>query len=420
MYFAKLESAVTNKRYSRVVRSAICLLLVSWVHQLMAGMNMSGKYKVGDYEFNTYEEYLAAQEDVKKIDFITKEVDITDPDVAVRLYTLIRNKEIVFRSKVGISFSWYLTDVLAKNSQNLLKEKRKKEEQKMQGQKLRVAGILCICAAVVCLGYYSATLWQEHLESQEYERLQDMQNLTGHIIKDSYADEEHGQEDLAQASESSKKKSKKNKSDETEIKKKKIDPADLTVLKKYKDLYHQNKDLAGWLSIEGTNINYPVMQTGKDNPDYYLHYDFEKKENNHGSLFLDARNDYVNRDTNLIIYGHNMRDGTMFGGLKSFMNKEYLDQHKKIVFDTIYEKAHYSIVAVCLSKVNYQDDEVFRYYNFINAGNKQEFEAFLANIQQLTVFDQTIDISYGDELLTLSTCNSYVQDGRLFLIAKKE
>ena len=70
--------------------------------------------------------------------------------------------------------------------------------------------------------------------------------------------------------------------------------------------------------------------------------------------------------------------------------------------------------------MNYQDDHAFRYYNFLNAGSREEFQAFLANIQQLTVFDQKIDISYGDELLTLSTCNSYVQDGRLFLIAKKE
>ena len=185
-------------------------------------------------------------------------------------------------------------------------------------------------------------------------------------------------------------------------------------------MYKQNKDLAGWLSIEGTVINYPVMQTGKKNPDFYLHNDFEKKESDHGTLFVDARNDIVNRDTNLIIYGHNMRDGTMFGGLKSFMDQSYFENHQKLVFDTIYEKAEYQIVAVCLSKVNYQDDQTFRYYNFLNAESKEEFQAFLANIQQLTVFDQKIDISYGDELLTLSTCNSYIQDGRLFLIAKKE
>ncbi len=380
---------------------------------------MSGKYKIGDYEFNTYEEYLAAQEDAKKIDFITKELDITEPDVAVRLYTLIRNKEIVFRTKLGISFSWYVMDVLAQNSQKLLEEKREKEEQKQKGKKLGVAGVMCILAAVVCLGYYGVTLWQEHLESQEFERLQSMQNLTGHLIRESSVDDEQG--DSGETEEKSKGSAKNTKASKNKKNvKKKIDPADLTVLKKYKKLYKQNKDLAGWLSIEGTVINYPVMQTGKKNADFYLHHDFEKKESDHGTLFVDARNDYVNRDTNLIIYGHNMRDGTMFGGLKSFMDQEYFKNHQKLVFDTIYEKAEYRIVAVCLSKVNYQDDHTFRYYNFLNASNKEEFQAFLANIQQLTVFDQKIDISYGDELLTLSTCNSYVQDGRLFLIAKKE
>ncbi len=380
---------------------------------------MSKKYRIGDYEFNTYEEYLAGQEDARKIDFITKEVDITDADVAVRLYTLIRNKEIVFRTQVGLSFSWYLTDVLAQNSQNLLKEKREREEQADKGKKLGAAGLCCILAAVLCLGYYGMDLWQEHLESREYERLQDMQNLTGHLIPGvEDAEEEAAVSDSGQDTE--KKSSSKKKKTEEKAADEKINPADLTVLKKYKDLYKQNKDLAGWLSIEGTVINYPVMQTGKKNSDFYLHHDFEKKESDHGTLFLDARNDYVNRDTNLIIYGHNMRDGTMFGGLKSFMDKDYMEKHQEIVFDTIYEKARYRVVAVCLSKVNYQDDQVFRYYNFLNAASKEEFRAFLANIQQLTVFDQTIDISYGDELLTLSTCNSYVQDGRLFLIAKKE
>lgn len=387
---------------------------------------MSEKYKIGDYEFNTYEEYLAAQEDVKKIDFITKEVDITDADVAVRLYTLIRNEEIVFRSKIGLSFTWYITDVLAQNSQNLLEEKRRKEEQKQQGKKLGLAGMLCILAAVLCLGYYGVNLWQEHLESQEFERLQNMQNLTGHIIRDSDVDDEGNEQDsqadgadTSQSEDQADKKKNKKKKEKTESEKK-IDPADLTVLKKYKELYQQNKDLAGWLTIAGTNIDYPVMQTGEEAPDYYLHYDFNKNESDHGTLFIDARNDYVNRDTNLIIYGHNMRDGTMFGGLKSYMTKEYFDNHQTIEFNTIYEKAKYRVVAVCLSKVNYQDDDTFRYYNFLNAKNKEEFQVFLSNIQQLMVFDQTIDISYGDELLTLSTCNSYTQDGRLFLIAKKE
>lgn len=385
---------------------------------------MSETYKVGDYEFNTYEEYLAAQEDVKKIDYITKEVDISDVDVAVRLYTLIRNKEIVFHSKIGISFTWYLTDLMVQNSQKLLEEKRRQEQKEQQGKRMKLAGILCIAAAIFCLGYYAMTLWQEHLDSQEFERLQDMQNLTGHVIRDSFVDDGRGdkyleqvEEDLARQAESEKQ-SKENK--EKHKQKKKIDPADLTILKQYKELYNQNQDLAGWLKIEGTQINYPVMQTGEDDPDYYLHVDFDKKKSDRGSLFLDARNDFVNRDTNLIIYGHNMRDGSMFGSLQNYMQKDYWEKHQKLEFDTIYEKVQYKIVAVCLSKVNYEDDYTFRYYNFLNAGSKDDYNAYLANIQQLTVFDQTVDISYGDELLTLSTCNNYIEDGRLFLVAKKE
>lgn len=378
---------------------------------------MSEKYSIGEYEFDTYEEYLAAKEDVRKIDYITKEMDITDADVAVRLYALIRNKEIVFRSKIGVSFSWYLSDLVMHNSQKLLQEKRQKEQQAQQGRRMKAAGILCIAAAVCCLGYYGMTLWQEHLENLEYEKLQEMQHLTGHLIWDPFIDESTADAEQAagapeQASGQIKKKEKK--------KKPEVQAADLTILKQYEDLYKQNKDLAGWLKIEGTNVDYPVLQTGTSDPAYYLHYDFHKKQSDSGSLFLDSRNDFVNRDTNLIIYGHNMKDNSMFGSLKSYMQEDYFKAHQKLEFDTIYEKARYKIVAVCLSKVSYQDDYAFRYYNFLNADNKEDFNAYLANVQQLAVVGQVTDISYGDELLTLSTCNNYTEGGRLFLIAKKE
>ena len=374
---------------------------------------MSEKYRIGEYEFDTYEDYLAGQEDVKKIDFITKEMDITDADVAVRLYTLIRNKEIIFHSKVGISFTWYLTDLVVQNSEKLLEEKRKKEEQRQQGKKIWAVGIGCIAVAVICLGIFFTNLFQEYKKKEEYERLKDMQHLTGQQIQDPFVDDARSdvpiQEETAEQDASAQ-----------EEQQPKINPADLTILKEYRKLFKKNKDLVGWLTIEGTDVDYPVMQTNVKHPDYYLHHNFDKEEDDSGSLFLDARNDFVNRDTNLIIYGHNMRNGTMFGSLKNYMDQDYFKAHKKIRFDTIYEKVHYSIVAVCLSKVNYEDDYTFRYYNFINAGNEDDFNAYLANIQQLTVFDQKIDISYGDELLTLSTCNNYTEDGRLFLVAKKE
>ena len=381
---------------------------------------MGKKYKVGDYEFDTYEEYLAAKEDVRKIDYITKAMDITDIDVAVRLYTLIRNKEIIFHSEIGVSFSWYLTDLTVNHSRNMLEEKHKKERQAQQGKRLKLAGMACIAAAVCCLGFYGMNLWQEHLEKLEYERLQDMQHMTGHLIWDPFID--GTRVDLDQPPDTDDDSGAGSGQKKTPEKKKKpaIDPADLAILKQYEDLYKQNKDMVGWLKIDGTNVNYPVLQTGTSDPAYYLHMDFNKKKSDSGSLFLDARNDFVNRDTNLIIYGHNMKDSSMFGGLHNYMQEDYFKTHQKLEFDTIYEKTKYKIVAVCLSKVRYQDDYAFRYYNFLNADNKEDFNAYLANVQQLAVVGQVTDISYGDELLTLSTCNNYTEGGRLFLIAKKE
>ena len=371
---------------------------------------MSDRYRIGDYEFDTYEEYLEAQEDVKKIDYITKEVDITDADAALRLYTLIRNKEIVFRSKIGISFSWFLTDVVAKNSQNLLEERRKQEERQEQGNKLKIAGIFCMIGAVLCLSYYGLTVWQDYQKGLEYEKLQDMQNMTGHVIEDSSADSEQDADGKEQ--EETADKSKKKKTEQAKKQK-------LTVLSKYKKLYQQNRDLAGWLKIKGTNIDYPVMQSEADQYDFYLQHAFDKSEDSNGTLFVDARNNIINRDTNVIIYGHNMKSGMMFGGLKKYQDKEFLKEHSTIQFDTIYEKGTYQIIGVCLAKVKYQDEGGFRYYNFLRAKNETEFTDYLVNIQQLEVFDQALDASFGDQLLTLSTCNNYIEDGRMFIVAKK-
>ena len=114
-----------------------------------------------------------------------------------------------------------------------------------------------------------------------------------------------------------------------------------------------------------------------------------------------------------------MKSGMMFGGLKEYLDEDYYESHKTIHFSTLYEQRTYEIVAVCLSKVAYQDDDSYRYYNFIDAANATEFEAFYENAQSLSVYGTDIDLSADDQILTLSTCNSYVEDGRLFILAKR-
>ena len=140
---------------------------------------------------------------------------------------------------------------------------------------------------------------------------------------------------------------------------------------------------------------------------------------NTGTLFIDSRNDIVHRSTNIIIYGHNMKSSAMFGSLKKYLDEEYWQSHKTIQFDTIYEKGTYIVTAVCLGKVEYQDDDVFRYYDFLNAESKKEFNVFKKNVEKSAVLADKEPIKYGDKLLTLSTCNQYVENGRLYIVAKK-
>ena len=157
------------------------------------------------------------------------------------------------------------------------------------------------------------------------------------------------------------------------------------------------------------------MQT-TDNA-YYLDKNIDGAEDVNGTLFMDCRNDFTKPGTNLIIYGHNMKSGAMFGGLKQYLDEDYLSAHDRIQFDTIYEKQNYRIVAVCLSDVG--SEGAYRYYNYIEAQSDEDFAAFLENVRNCAVYDRTQDVMRSDSLLTLSTCNNYVEDGRLFIVAKK-
>lgn len=189
------------------------------------------------------------------------------------------------------------------------------------------------------------------------------------------------------------------------------------ILQEYATMHKQYPHMIGWLHVADTQIDLPVMQT-TDN-DYYLHKNIDGAEDINGTLFMDYRDDISKPSTNLIIYGHNMKSGEMFGGLKQYLETSYASRHDKIQFDTIYEKQSYQLIAVCLSKVGYQDDDVTHYYDFIDAESAEDFQTFLKNVRESAVYDNTQDVTEGDKFLTLSTCNSYVEDGRLFLVAKK-
>ena len=202
------------------------------------------------------------------------------------------------------------------------------------------------------------------------------------------------------------------------------------MLPEYKALYEQNDEFIGWLKIEDTVINYPVMQCSEDE-DFYLSHDFYKNENVNGCLILDndskagigtKTNDYINYSkpsTNLIIHGHTMKSGQMFGDLKLYKDKEYGLSHKIICFDSLYEKREYELISVFYSQIFYENDDVFKYYKFFQADSHEEFDNWYNNIKEMSLYDTEVTAEYGDEFITLSCCAYHVEDGRFVVVAKR-
>lgn len=204
----------------------------------------------------------------------------------------------------------------------------------------------------------------------------------------------------------------------------------LVMLPEYEVLYSQNEDFIGWLRIEDTVIDYPVMQSLEDE-NYYLSRDFYGKENSNGCLILDndstagigtIEHEYaqgVAPSTNLIIHGHTMKSGQMFGNLKLYQDQEYGLSHNIICFDSLYEKRMYELIAVFYSQVYYQSDDVFKYYQFFRADTQEEFDDWYNNITNMSLYDTGVVAEFGDEFITLSCCAYHVEDGRFVVVAKR-
>ena len=189
------------------------------------------------------------------------------------------------------------------------------------------------------------------------------------------------------------------------------------ILPEYETLYNKNKKLMGWLKIDDTNIDYPVMQTS-DNT-YYLDHNYNQEYDKNGSIFLDYNCSVYPRSTNMIVYGHHMKSGNMFGNLQKYAKESYGKKHSVITFDTIYEKAQYQVMYVFRSQVYNEDDIVFKYYQFIEANSETEFNSYMQEMSELSLYDTGVTAEFGDSLLTLSTCDSSQTDGRFVVVAKR-
>lgn len=173
-----------------------------------------------------------------------------------------------------------------------------------------------------------------------------------------------------------------------------------------------NKDYVAWLKIDGTNIDYPVMQ--KDgSPEYYLRKNYKGEYSYSGTPFLDSRCN-INSSQNLIIYGHNMRDGAMFACLTKFKNKSYADEHQTVELNVKGTVQKYKLYAVCV--VDFDDG----WYGYTDQISQDTFNELMAHIQNKSSYTSNEKAEYEDFFITLSTCDYSQDNGRLILFAKKE
>jgi len=194
-----------------------------------------------------------------------------------------------------------------------------------------------------------------------------------------------------------------------------IEEIHVSAFEKYADIYALNNDLVGWISIDDTAINYPVMQT-KDRPNYYLKKNFEKQYSDYGVPYVSETCD-IDISDNTVIYGHHMKNGTMFSGLESYKSKDFYESHTIIHFDTLGGYGVYEVIAV-FKTVAYSDTG-FKNYQFDNAADEIVFNEYVTKCKELSLYDTGVTAEYGDKLITLSTCEYSNTNGRLVVVAKK-
>lgn len=192
-------------------------------------------------------------------------------------------------------------------------------------------------------------------------------------------------------------------------------PTPPPVQESFSDLLEFNPETIGFLRIDDL-ITLPVVQRENDN-EYYLTHSFEQTEAAEGTLFLDGMNRLVPEDDCLIVYGHNMHNGTMFGELDHYDEPDFLQAHPLVTFDTIYENRIYVPIAAFPASMDSDNASYFEVRQFLF--DSETFDLFLNRLKSRSVLDIPVDAAYGDRLLLLVTCDYTTDNGRFILALRQ-
>lgn len=193
-----------------------------------------------------------------------------------------------------------------------------------------------------------------------------------------------------------------------------LPPEEAPILPEYAPLLEMNPDIVGWIQIERTQINYPVMQSPNE-PDFYLDHNFDQQYSTRGCIYVEEACDVFSPSDNITIYGHHMRDGSMFTHLMSYTSLSHWKKYPYVLFDTLTEHHTYEIFAVFTTTATVTKG--FPYHNFIDAADEKEFDDFINGCISRSIYDTGIIPEYGDKVICLSTCEYSQSNGRLVVCA---
>lgn len=190
------------------------------------------------------------------------------------------------------------------------------------------------------------------------------------------------------------------------------------MLTKLAELHEQNNDIYGWVRIDGTEIDYAHVYT-PDDFDKYLHMDLEGNYSYAGAIIMDQRCSLDPESNNIILHGHNMKNGSMFAGIMGYLDKSFWEEHPTVYYANMNEEREYEVIAVLYDKVYKKTDDVFKFYEFTDPQTEEEFNEGIEYFKKKAFYDTGLTAEFGDRLLMLVTCSYHVDDGRLVVVARE-
>jgi len=293
-----------------------------------------------------------------------------------------------------------------------MKSAPKKPREKVNGKKVLfwVLVVFLVAVIIVCLWMIISKYWTDGVEESKNEELRD--SKVAHTTGARPTGYTYSTDDVIEAP--------------TAPSEPDVDviipeqPEDLDVpegmIKEYQLMYTLNNDMVGWIEIPGTSIDYPVVQSPYQT-NFYLRRNFYKEKATCGTIYVREKCDVSEPSDNVTIYGHNMSNGTMFADLHKYEKKSFWEDNKLVYFDTLFEYHTYEIFAVFISSADLSKG--FSYHTFDDAASEGEFDRFVSTCKGLALYDTGITPQYGEKLITLSTCDKSIEDGRLVVVARR-